>query len=128
MAVNSRAKGKQGELELAKLFREHGFADARRSVQYRGTADSMDVLGLPGCHVECKRTETARLYEWMDRAVSEAGADATPVVFHRRSRRPWLAILPASAFLQLLHLAEYGHAPWEIIEARPGQPDVAEAS
>jgi Holliday junction resolvase len=123
----SRRKGKDAELELARVFREHGFADARRSVQYSGANSDCDVIGLPGIHVEVKRTETVRLHDWIAQAVMDAGKSGnTPVVFHRRSRSPWYAILPAGAFLELLHLAEYGHAPGEIIGTRTTLKDAAE--
>ena len=44
--MNSRTKGKRGELELAKALRLYGY-DARRGQQYHGGADSPDVIGLP---------------------------------------------------------------------------------
>lgn len=115
--MNSRKKGKAAELELAAFFRDHGFSEARRGVQYSG-AGAADVVGLPGIHVECKRIEVVRLHDWLAQAAMDAPADTTPVVFHRRSRSPWYAILPAGAFLELLHLAEYGCAPGEIIATR----------
>jgi Holliday junction resolvase len=37
--MNSRAKGKRGELEIAKVLRENGY-DAHRGQQYKGGADS----------------------------------------------------------------------------------------
>ena len=53
MAINSKQKGKSGELELARKLREYGY-NARRSVQYNGKAEEgqPDVIGLPGIHVE----------------------------------------------------------------------------
>src|SRR4051812_18894103 len=77
--MNSRAKGKAGELELAALLRAHGFA-ARRGVQYQGGADSPDVIGLPGCHIEVKRKESGNPYGWLEQAVKEAADGSTPVV------------------------------------------------
>ena len=38
MAINSKQKGKKGELELAKALRQYGY-DVRRSVQYNGKAE-----------------------------------------------------------------------------------------
>ena len=58
--MNSRNKGKIGELELAKLFRDHGFK-SRRGQQYCGTSGEADVTGLPGLHIECKRVERLNL-------------------------------------------------------------------
>lgn len=49
--MNSREKGKRGELELAKLLRDCGF-DTRRGQQYSGANGDADVVGLPGIHIE----------------------------------------------------------------------------
>lgn len=102
MSINSRNKGKVGELELAEFFRQHGF-EARRGQQFHGGGDSPDVVvpDLPGVHVECKRVEAGNPYNWLAQARRDAGAKL-PVVFHRRNREDWIVILPASAFLKLL--------------------------
>jgi len=101
--MNSRMKGKAGELEVAQFIREHGFEEVRRGVQYRGGGDSPDLVGLPGCHVEVKRVERGSLYEWLDQAKRDsAGTGRTPVVAHRRNRREWVAILPLADFLKFV--------------------------
>lgn len=100
--MNSRAKGKVGELELAAFFREHGFDDARRGVQYKGGGDSPDVIGLPGFHVEGKRVESGNLYTWLDQAKRDATPGNVPLVCHRRNRREWVAILPLEDFLRMV--------------------------
>lgn len=99
--INSRAKGKVGELELAHFLIEHGF-DARRGQQRMGSPESPDVLGVPGFHIECKRCEAGSLYHWLEQAVTDAGEKNTPVVMHRRNRQPWVAILRLADFLKLL--------------------------
>jgi Holliday junction resolvase len=101
MPLNSRAKGKNGELELAHYLREHGF-DARRGRQFQGGVDSPDVVGLPGYHIECKRVQSGNLYNWMAQAKRDAGENQTPVVMHRRNHEDWVAILPLEAFLKLV--------------------------
>lgn len=98
--MNSRAKGKAGELELSALLREHGFDEARRGVQYRGSGDSPDVVGLPGDHVECKRVESGNPYDWLDQAIRDCPTDRVPVVFHRRNRRDWIVIMRADDYLR----------------------------
>lgn len=101
--INGRQKGKAGELELAKYLRENGFDEAKRGQQFRGGGDSPDVVGLPGCHVECKRVEQGNLYTWLDQARRDsAGTGRLPVVVHRRNRREWVAILPLDGFLKLI--------------------------
>lgn len=101
--MNSRAKGKVGELELAAFLRENGFEDAKRGVQYRGGGDSPDVVGIAGFHVECKRVEAGNLYSWLDQASADsAGTGRVPLVAHRRNRRQWVAILPLDEFLKII--------------------------
>ena len=115
MPLNSKQKGKRAELEFAEFCRDHGFDEARRGVQYSGRNGNSDVIGLPGIWCEVKRTESVRLHDWLAQAAADAPAGTTPVVFHRRSRGPWYAIMPASDYLDLLHLAEYGHERGEIM-------------
>lgn len=92
MATNGNRKGKVGERELAaELSRVLGVG-CRRGVQYQGGSDSPDVVGVPGVHVECKRTESLRLWDALGQAVADAG-DSVPVVCHRASRRPWVAVV-----------------------------------
>lgn len=87
---NSRQKGKRGELEVARLCRQQGYA-ARRTAQYCGnTGDASDVTGLPGIHVEVKRAERLRLDDALSQAVRDsAGSDDLPAVFHRANEAPW---------------------------------------
>lgn len=105
--TNGKRKGKDGELELAELLRDHGWPDARRGVQYRGGADAPDIVGGPRrLHVEGKRVEAGNPYVWLDQAKRDAAADRVPTVFHRRSRREWIVILPADAFLNMMRELE----------------------
>lgn len=102
MAVNGKRKGKNGELELARKLREYGY-DVRRSVQYNGKADEgqADLVGLPGVHIECKRTETLRLYDAVDQAKRDAATGEIPVVCHRKNNCEWVAIMPIDGFMKL---------------------------
>jgi len=99
--INSRNKGKVGELELAALLKEHGYADAHRGQQFKGGGDSPDVAGIPGLHIECKRVEALQLYPALAQAHRDAGAGTIPVVLHRRNREKWIAILRADDFLTI---------------------------
>lgn len=110
MAVNSKTKGKNGELELARKLKEYGY-DVRRSVQYNGKADEgqPDLLGLPHIHVECKRTEKLNLYDAIDQAKRDSsGTGEIPVVFHRRNHCEWLAIMPLDEFMKMYREYEAG--------------------
>lgn len=108
MGKLSREKGKVGEREIAELLRAAGFETARRGVQYQGGAGSADVVGLPRCHLEVKRTERLNLYGALGQAQADAtGSGNTPVVVHRPSRHKWVAILALEDFLAL-YKAAYG--------------------
>ena len=101
----SRDKGKRGELEFAALCREHGF-DCRRTAQYCGnTGQAADVEGLPGIHVEVKRTEVLKAWDYMTQASHDAPLEKIPVVAWRKNNHRWLMIMEADDWFRLY--AEY---------------------
>lgn len=100
MGKASRDKGKRGEREVAGLLRARGLS-ARRGQQYNGSDGSADVVGLPGWHIEVKRVEAFKLYDALAQAESDARKGETPVVFHRRNGKRWVAVLDAGDFLDL---------------------------
>lgn len=103
MGINSRSKGKAGELEWAKWLRNRlGISEARRGQQFQGGADSPDVLGIGGIHFEVKRVERINLDKAMDQASGDCGIDAIPVVAHRRNRRPWMITILADDIPQFI--------------------------
>jgi len=117
MGKMQRNKGKKGEREVARILRDHGYTDARRGQQFQGSPDSPDVVGLPGFHIEVKRTEQCRLYDYMEQAESDAGEAEIPVVFHRQNRKKWVAILDLDHFLMVAHMySEYQDRLLEAIE------------
>lgn len=101
MGKMSKTKGKVGELEVAALLREYGF-DGKRGVQYQGGKDSADVTGLPGFHIEVKRTEKFALEAALAQAKADGGANI-PIVFHRKSQHPWVVVMDARDFLQKIY-------------------------
>ena len=88
----SRQKGKRGERELAQELRSKGFSGARRGQQFSGI-EGDDVVGIPGVHIECKRTETLSIYKALEQADEDAQDGEVPVVFHRRSGKAWIAFV-----------------------------------
>lgn len=105
MAINSKQKGKAGELELSKALNQYGYK-TRRSVQYNGKAEEgqPDLVGLPGIHVECKRTEKLKLYDAVDQAKRDSkttGENDIPAVFHRKNNCEWVVIMPLDDWMQL---------------------------
>jgi len=114
MAVNSKQKGARFERSLARIFREYGYADARRTAQYCGnTGDASDVVGLPGLHIEAKHQETMRLYEWMSQAVRDAeagGENRLPAVFHKKNNADILVTMRLEDFMSLYREWEAGQS------------------
>lgn len=101
--MNSKQKGKRGELELANWLKERGHV-ARRGQQYAGGTDSPDVIceTLPEIHIEVKRTEKLNLYKALSQAQFDAMGQAIPTVWHRKNNREWIVILEAEAFLNII--------------------------
>lgn len=99
--MNSKAKGKRGELEVAKILREHGY-DARRGQQFSGANGDPDVVGLPGVHIEVKYREHLNLYEAMAQSKGDALPGEIPVVVHRKSREKWLVTLDFERWLDMI--------------------------
>lgn len=102
MALNSRSKGKRGELELAKFLSDFGF-EASRGQQFKGGTDSPDVIceALSPFHIECKRVEAGNLYTWLEQATRDSGAKI-PIVMHRRNDKKWVAILELEHLLKVI--------------------------
>ena len=105
--MNSRRKGKSGELELARLLREYGY-NCRRGVQYSGANGDADVVGLPGIHIECKRVERLNLEDAMAQSRRDAREGEIPVVMHRKTRCPWLVTTTLEDWLKFYREWEVG--------------------
>ena len=101
MGAKSQRKGAVGELELARIFREHGYDCTRGGSLSFGEVP--DLTGLPGIHVECKRVERLNVQEAMDQAIrdSERMQDGMPTLFHRRNRKQWLVTMRLDDWLSL---------------------------
>ena len=110
--MNSREKGKRGERMFANLLRSHGY-DAKRGVQYQGSPDSPDVIGLPRVHIEVKFTDKLKLYSAMEQSKRDAGADEMPIVAHKRSRDEWLVTMRFEDWIKLYKSYERNDAHWD---------------
>ena len=103
--VNSRDKGKRGELEWAGVLQYHGYSDARRGAQYSAkTADgtpSPDVHcpSLP-VHWEVKRTNRLSIRDAVAQAKSDAGRYGAEywAVAWREDHGEWLVITNCDTF------------------------------
>ena len=103
---SSQRKGADGERELAALFREYGYPVERGGSLSFGEVP--DLTGLPGVHIECKRAEQLRVYDWMAQAErdSERFHDGLPAVFHRRNRQEWLVTMRLPDWLEMYQKAQ----------------------
>ena len=86
--MNSRNKGKRGELETAHLLQKYGY-EARRGQQFSGANGDPDVVGLPGIHIEVKRVEKLNIDEALEQAIRDKRESEIPIVMHRKNRTEW---------------------------------------
>lgn len=104
--INSKSKGKRGELDLVHSLRDAGFPDVKRSVQYCGKATgTADLVGLPGVHVEAKNVERLNIWSALAQSKRDVEADGNgdiPAVFFKRNRsRGWYVATPLEDFVRL---------------------------
>ena len=86
--MNSRDKGKRGELEAAHVLKKHGY-DTRRGQQFAGINGDADVVGLPYIHLEIKRVEKLNIDDALQQSIRDAREAEIPVVMHRKNRTEW---------------------------------------
>ena len=98
--MNSRQKGKRGELDLVEALRTAGYANARRSAQYCGnTGDAPDIVGVDDLHIECKRVEGFRDEVSLQQAEHDAKKSEIPVVMYRRNKEKWKVCIRLDIFM-----------------------------
>ena len=105
--INSKSKGKRGELELARKLREHGY-DCRRSQQYAGINGDADLVGLPHIHIECKRVERLNIYDAVAQAKRDTKDVDKPTVFHRKNNCEWLVTMTLDDWIEIYREYEMG--------------------
>lgn len=105
MGRSSTRKGADGEREVMALLRERGYPIERGGTQSFGARP--DLFGLKGVHLEVKRCETAKIWEWMQQSKEDAArfGDGWPTVIFRRSRSDWLICMELSDWLCLYERA-----------------------
>lgn len=111
MAINSRAKGKKGELELVHKLNEYGF-NTRRSVQYSGANGDADVVGIEGLHIECKRVEQLNIDKALQQSIRDARPFEFPIVAHRKNYEDWKVTMRLEDFIAI----------WKIYKEASGEP------
>jgi hypothetical protein len=110
--VNSRDKGKRGELEACRALRALGL-DAERTVQHEGRGSAGDVRVF-GCnaHLEVKLREQFTVYKHMAQAIRDCRPGGVPAVLLKQNRSPFLLMLQLSDWWRLVDEFETakGHA------------------
>jgi hypothetical protein len=123
VAVNSRAKGKNGELDLCHTLRSlYGWA-CRRTQQYSGwsrggSSPDIEIDQMPDLFVECKRVQALNVPRALSIAVAQCGRRC-PVVIHRPNRSPngWMVTIRLTDLPRLCHA--YTHATDSEASSRP---------
>ena len=103
--INSRQKGKVGELELARYLKDKGLS-ARRGQQYSGSPDSPDVIceDWKDIHIEVKRVEQLNIEKALQQSTKDSGIDEKPIVVHRKNREKWKVTMWLDDFIDLYTL------------------------
>lgn len=106
--MNSRSKGKRGELEFASYLKKFQMGDgspieARRGVQFGcGSLENPDVISSLPVHWEVKRTNRLRLQDALDQAINDADGALPPIVAFKANHQNWIAILPMEDMMNFL--------------------------
>ena len=107
MSARERRKGASGELEVVHLLQAAGWLGAKRTSDGREQLLRGDIAGGPkSTYIEVRRRETASVWAWHEEASRQAQPGHVPLVFFRRSRSPWLALVSVDELLPLLALRE----------------------
>lgn len=103
--INSKQKGKRGELQWRNVLHAEGFNTAYRAQQYCGSNDSADVIcpELPTLHFEVKvgNQIPSKLYDFMSQARNDCG-DNTPILAVRRDNCEWLVVMASADYFALV--------------------------
>jgi Holliday junction resolvase len=101
LSINSNTKGKAGERELANLFKDYGFKQARRSQQYAGINNDADLAGVPMLHVEVKRVERLNIDKAVEQMQQDKRDDELGIVAHRKNGKPWKVTMTFDEFMEI---------------------------
>lgn len=104
--INSKRKGKVGELEFAHECEKYGFNEVYRTAQTNGKLEQSlaDCEGLEGIHIEVKRVEKLNIDEAIEQSVRDLTTKKEkklPAVFHRKNRKKWKATMYLEDWMKL---------------------------
>jgi len=96
--MNSRRKGKRGELEARDLVREHWHSPkCIRSAQVSGKYAADLLEGPPGLHLEVKLVSKIGAMKYYRQAEDDAKSNEVPVVLMRENDGPWMVMFTAES-------------------------------
>ena len=98
---SSQAKGRRGEIELARVLQDYGLPVKAGDPANRGRTP--DIVGLPFIHTEVKRVERLNVSEAMAQARRDSVKfrDGWPTLFHRRNREEWLVTMDLENWIEI---------------------------
>ena len=104
MSINSKRKGKKGELYVVNRFKEEGY-DCNRTAQFKGnTGRADDIEGIDYIHAEVKFVEKLNLMEAMNQAVRDSLASdrkAMPTLFHKKNYHELMVTMRFTDWIKL---------------------------
>lgn len=102
--INSKKKGKKGELYVVNKFKEYGY-NCNRTAQFKGnTGRADDIEGIDYIHCEVKFVEKLNLEEAMNQAIRdslEGNREAFPTVFHKKNYKDLLVTMRFDDWIQI---------------------------
>lgn len=117
--MNSRNKGKRGELEAAGKFRDYGY-DTHRTAQHCGMTGVADIEGVPYIHLEVKRRENLNLYDAISQAVRDHREGELPTVMWRKNDSEWLMVMRFDDWMKLYQAYEMSEKETEEMRKEDG--------
>lgn len=105
--LNSKNKGKRGELELVHELKARGY-DVERTAQFNGKAkdSEADLRGIPNIHIECKVREKHNIYDYIAQVDRDKKDDELGCVFIKSNRKKWLVLMDLDDW-ETLHRGTY---------------------
>ena len=92
--INSRQKGKRGELEACHVLRKLWLVPTLiRAAQACGAYAADLICALPLFHFEVKRYKTIASTKFMEQAVEDKNDGQIPVVVQREDHGEWLLVI-----------------------------------
>lgn len=93
MGASQRRKGTRAERELVRLLRDE-LGDDGITRNLEQTREGGGDIRLPPFMLEVKRARQARIPEWWDQAVAQAGSGEYPALAYRLDRQAWRFRVP----------------------------------